>query len=146
MSTRVDLTAVQETYRLCYVRTPWAYFTRVPLEQQWGDHWERAPSTSEAGLPYGGERDQILKVAFDGPLLTPETGEHAHPFSVQEINDRRAPWLRTDSYFGGPPVHIMAGVTLEHFTELVELAGGTVYAPVGWGQLPERAHKPAPAA
>ncbi|MFX1764972.1 hypothetical protein PWP93_20765 [Paraburkholderia sp. A1RI-2L] len=145
MTTRVDLTAVQETYRLCYVHAPWAYFTRVPLDQQWGDHWERSPYTSEAGLPYGGEPDQILKVAFDGPLLTPETGEHAHPYSVQEINDRRAPWLRTDSYFGGPPVHIMAGATLQHFTERVELAGGTVYAPVGWGQLPARGSKRAAA-
>ncbi|WP_028219896.1 hypothetical protein [Paraburkholderia oxyphila] len=142
MTTRVDLTAVQETYRLCYVCTPWAYFTRAPLDQQWGDHWERAPYTSVAGLPYGGEPDQILKVAFDAALLTPETGEHAHPFSVQEINDRRAPWLRTDSYFSGPTVHIMAGATLQRFTELVELAGGAVYAPVGWGQLPEPSCRP----
>jgi hypothetical protein len=141
MITRVDLTAVQNDYHLCYVRTPWAYFTRMPLSHQWGDHWERAPYTTEAGLPYPGERDPILKVAFDGPLLTPETGEHAHPFSVQEINDRRAPWLRSESYFGGPPIHIMAGATLLQFTELVLLAGGHAYAPVGWGQLPEVPHK-----
>ncbi|WP_321788348.1 hypothetical protein [Paraburkholderia sp. J94] len=141
MATRVDLTGVQEVYRLCYVCAPWAYFTRAPLEQQWGDNWEKSPYTSEAGLPYGGERDQILKIAFDGPLLTPETGAHAHPFSVQEINSRRAPWLRTNSYFGGPPVHVMAGATLQRFTELVGLAGGAVYAPVGWGQLPALARK-----
>lgn len=31
----------------------------------------------------------------------------------------------------------MAGAALQHFTAQVELAGGTVYVPVGWGQLPE---------
>ena len=60
--------------------------------------------------------DQILKVGFDGPLLGPEEGEHAHPYSVQEINTRLAPWLRTQSYLGGPTIHIMAGVTPRLFT------------------------------
>ncbi|WP_321915635.1 MULTISPECIES: hypothetical protein [unclassified Paraburkholderia] len=136
MMTRVDLSAVQRVYRLCYVRTPWAWFTRIPLDQQWGEHWERAPFTREAGLPYSDAPEQILKVGFDAPLLDPETGEHAHPYSVQEINTQAAPWLRTESYLCGPPIHIMAGVTLQRFTELVELAGGIVYAPLGWGELP----------
>ncbi|WP_042266878.1 hypothetical protein [Paraburkholderia heleia] len=136
MSTRVDLSAVQTEYRLCYVRTPWAWFTRIPLDQQWGEHWERAPYMREAGLPYADEAGQILKVGFDGPLLSPEEGEHAHPYSVQEVNAKQASWLRTESYLGGPTIHIVAGVTLRRFMELVELAGGTVYAPLGWGELP----------
>jgi len=137
MTTRVDLTAVQDIYRLCYVRIPWAWFTRVPLQQQWGDRWEREYCAMDVGLPYGGEPDQILKVAFDGALYTPGKPEHGLAVSVQEINEGGAPWLHTDSYFGGPPVHIMAGASLQHFCELINLAGGSVYAPVGWGQLPE---------
>jgi hypothetical protein len=137
MFTRVDLSAVQGVYRLCYVRTPWAWFTRLPLDQQWGEHWERAPYMRESGLPYSDAADQILKVGFDGPLLGPEEGEHAHPYSVQGLNTKLAPWLRTQSYLGGPTIHIMAGVTLRRFTELVELAGGMVYAPLGWGELPK---------
>jgi len=137
MFARVDLSAVQSVYRLCYVRPPWAWFTRIPLDRQWGEHWERAPYMRESGLPYSDAADQILKVGFDGPLLGPEEGEHAHPYSVQEINMKLAPWLRTQSYLGGPTIHIMAGVTLRRFTELVELAGGMVYAPLGWGELPK---------
>lgn len=137
MAARVDLSAVQSLYRLCYVRTPWAWFTRIPLDHQWGEHWERAPYMRESGLPYSDAADQILKVGFDGPLLSPEEGEHGHPSSVQEVNARQAPWLRTQSYLGGPAIHIMAGVTLQRFTELIELAGGTVYVPLGWGELPK---------
>lgn len=141
MTTRVDLTGVQDIYRLCYVRPPWAYFTRLPLDQQWGDHWERAPYGPQAGLPYSGEPDQILKVAFEGPMLTPEALEHVHAYSVREINDQRTPWLSRESQLGGPPVYIMAGATLQRFLELVELAGGSVYAPLGWGELPEIPHR-----
>ncbi|WP_321845171.1 hypothetical protein [Paraburkholderia bannensis] len=136
MSARVDLSAVQDVYRLCYVRTPWAWFTRIALDQQWGERWERGPYTSESGLPYADEPDQILKLGFDGSLLSPEEGAHADTYSVQDINAKKTAWLHTENYFGGFPIRIMAGVSLQRFTELVELAGGMVYAPLGWGQLP----------
>ncbi|MBB3261917.1 hypothetical protein F4827_006791 [Paraburkholderia bannensis] len=136
MSARVDLSAVQNAYGLCYVRTPWAWFTRIALDRQWGERWEHAPYMRESGLPYADEPDQILKLGFDGPLLGPEEGAHAHSYSVQEINARKTAWLRSENYFGGVPIHIMSGVTIQRFTELVELAGGMVYAPLGWGQLP----------
>jgi hypothetical protein len=55
--------------------------------------------------------------------------------SVNEINRGDAPWLRTQSLAGNAPIHIMAGVTLESFVEQVELAGGHVFAPLGWGAL-----------
>ncbi|MFM0202581.1 hypothetical protein PQR53_22200 [Paraburkholderia fungorum] len=32
------------------------------------------------------------------------------------------PWLRTQSFVGNAPIHIMAGITLESFVEQVELA------------------------
>jgi hypothetical protein len=43
-----------------------------------------------------------------------------------------APWLRTQNLFGNAPVRIDAGVSLERFVELIELAGGRVFAPLGW--------------
>lgn len=45
------------------------------------------------------------------------------------------PWLRTQNFIGNAPVRIAAGVSLERFVELVELAGGRVFAPLGWGAL-----------
>ena len=37
---------------LCYVDSPWAYFTTRPLEKQWGDDWNDAPYEHNAGTPY----------------------------------------------------------------------------------------------
>lgn len=136
MTLRVDLNGVGNTYRLCFVRAPWAYLTRIDLDLQCGDAWDKAPYQFHAQLPYGASPDQILKVAFDGPLFPPEAGRNGHARSVLELNAGTWPWLRTEGYFHGPQIHIMAGVTLRKFNELVALAGGSVYAPIGWGELP----------
>jgi hypothetical protein len=137
MTLRVDLEGVGDTYQLCFVHEPWAYFTQVGLDRQWGDGWDKAPYQSHAQLPYDDRSDEILKVAFDGPLFPPEAGLNGHSRSVLELNSGAWPWLRTESYFHGPQIHIMAGATLHRFTELVALAGGTVFAPIGWGHLSE---------
>ncbi|WP_233870420.1 hypothetical protein [Paraburkholderia adhaesiva] len=144
MTMHVDLSGVQNRYRLCFVRDTWAFFTRLALDRQWGDNWERTPYERYAGAPYAGEPDQILKLAFDGPLLRPEAGTHGAAYSVEEINNGRVPWLRTESYLGTKQVFIMAGVTLEKFVPSVELAGGTVYVPLGWGDLIRRTGAIAP--
>jgi hypothetical protein len=130
-----DLNGVRQMYGLCFVRAPWAYFTRAPLDQQWGDGWERAPYERHAGPPYDDAAKQIVTVAFDGPLLTPDAGDGAQELSVNDINRGSAPWLRTQNVIGNAPVRIVAGVSLERFVELVELAGGRVLAPPGWGTL-----------
>ncbi|WP_248295082.1 hypothetical protein [Paraburkholderia sp. UYCP14C] len=135
MTLVANLDGVRNAYELCFVRSPWAYFTRLPLDQQWGDGWERTPYEQHAGPPYADAAQQILTVAFDGPLLTPDTGDDARALSVNEINRGDAPWLRTQNYIGNAPVRIVAGVSLERFVELVELAGGRVFAPLGWGAL-----------
>jgi hypothetical protein len=142
MSLLVNLDGVRHAYRLCFVRTPWAFCTRVPLDQQWGEYWERAPYQESAGDPYDDAPDQILKVAFDGPLFTPDAGRDGHIRSVLDINAGQTPWLRTESYAGGLPLHIMADVTLESFAISVELAGGCVYVPLGWGVPPASVASP----
>jgi hypothetical protein len=75
MGLTVDLNGVRDVYGLCFVRSPWAYFTRESLDQQWGDGWERSPYEEFAGDPYNDRADQILKLAFDGPLLTPDMSD-----------------------------------------------------------------------
>ncbi|MBP0593430.1 hypothetical protein J8I87_27785 [Paraburkholderia sp. LEh10] len=137
MTLRVDLDGVGNIYRLCFVRGPWAYFTRIGLDGQWGEGWDKAPYQVHARPPYGDSTDQILKIAFDGPLFPPEAGPNGHALSALELNAGVSPWLHTESYFHGTQIHIMAGVTLLRSTELIELAGGTVFAPIGWGGLPE---------
>lgn len=135
MGLSTDLDGVRHAYGLCFVRVPWAYFTRLPLNEQWGDGWERAPYEQHAGLPYEDAPQQILTVAFDGPLLPPDAGYDGRARSVNEINRGDAPWLRTQDFINNAPVRIAAGVSLERFVELVELAGGRVFAPLGWGSL-----------
>ncbi|ABE31123.1 hypothetical protein DR64_4001 [Paraburkholderia xenovorans LB400] len=135
MGLTTDLDGVRHAYGLCFVRVPWAYFTRLPLTGQWGDGWERAPYEQHAGLPYEDAAQQILTVAFDGPLLPPDAGYDGRARSVNEINRGDAPWLRTQDFINNAPVRIAAGVSLERFVELVELAGGHVFAPLGWGSL-----------
>ncbi|CAE6761372.1 hypothetical protein R75483_03574 [Paraburkholderia domus] len=46
-----NLDGVRHAYGLCFVRAPWAYFTRLTLDQQWGDGWERVPYEQHAGPP-----------------------------------------------------------------------------------------------
>lgn len=135
MALTTDLDGVRHAYGLCFVRAPWAYFTRMPLDQQWGEGWECAPFEQHAGLPYDDAEQQILTVAFDGPLLTPDTGYDNRARSVNEINRGDAPWLRTENFISNAPIRIPAGVSLEKFVELVDLAGGHVFAPLGWGRL-----------
>ena len=141
-----NLDGARNRYRLCFVRTPWAYFTRLPLERQWGDRWECAPYQTYAGNPYDDELNQILTVAYDGLLFTPDKGIDGIVCSALDINVGHAPWLRTESYMGGPPLQIMAGATLESFVEMVELAGGHVFAPIGWADLGDACGGSAPAA
>ncbi len=129
-----DLHGAREAYGLCMVRAPWAYFTRLPLNQQWGDGWEHAPYEKYAGAPYDDAAAQILTVAFDGPLYPPDSGYDGKARSANEINQGAAPWLRTQDFVRNTPIHIMAGVSLETFVTQVELAGGHVFAPLGLGR------------
>lgn len=89
---------VRHAYGLCFVRAPWAYFTRLPLDQQWGDGWERVPYQQHAGPPYTDSPEQILTVAFDGPLYAPDLGYDGKERSANEINRGEMPWLRTQSF------------------------------------------------
>lgn len=119
---------------LCYVRSPWAYFTTQPLNKQWGDDWNDSPYEHNAGEPYGPRKDkgedyEIILVAWSGPYEVPCEYETNSRWSVEMINSGKCPWLTADRYGSGntiiPP--IMAGTTLAQFKMMVGDAGGQVY-------------------
>ena len=115
-------------FRLCYVDGPWAWFTtRDPFTEQWGDDWDDAPYQDNAGDPYEWRPDRgvpeyrLLKVAYDGPLYTPEES-----LSVQEINQTGTPWLVSALYVEAE-VEIVGGTLFHEFERAVRQAGGRVY-------------------
>jgi len=116
------------TYRLCYVKDSWAWFTSLSLKQQWGSGWAKRPyeyNASPLGIPDGTDH-RMVKVAFDGEFRQPCDGFDNSPYSVEQINAGAAAWL-APGIFADHNVVIPAGTTLADFVTLVEEAGGTVY-------------------
>ena len=117
---------------LCYIKGPWAFFTTQPLEEQWGDDWGDAPYEHNAGYPYGpreGESWEIIKIAWDGPFITPDDGVINSRYSVQAINRGDIAWLRPEAWCKGPLRPISAGAILQEFRDRMISAGGMVYFP-----------------
>ena len=118
---------------LCYVDGCFAYFTTQPLEDQWGDDWNDAPYECNAGEPYRWhfEHDShktpwtIKKVAFDVGMETPSSPTGYGGYSVEDINAKQVPWLRTT--YSRHKVAIFAGVDIEEFAVLIREAGGQIY-------------------
>lgn len=141
---------IEETFRLCYVSSPWAWFTTQPVEDQWGDDWDDAPFQHNAGRPYDRVDHEAGKVAFDGPLHAPGDPPRLEydgigsqrpdsGVSVEEINTSGGdiPWLVETSFhpekYGTAGVEIPAGTSLPEFIELAHAADGAVYTAVGFG-------------
>ena len=138
---------------LCYIHEPWtrgetdrtAYFTTQPLTHQWGDDWDDAPYDCNAGRPYTWRSERyaqqpdgkyrmepnpdpqgrIYAIEFTGPFDTLAGIAFNTPYSVEDINGGRIPWLWTDNG-DDPPVVINAGVTVGEFRRRVKQAGGTL--------------------
>ncbi|KVD95490.1 hypothetical protein WS63_34355 [Burkholderia stagnalis] len=137
MALIANLNGARNGYRLCFVRVPWAWFTCLPIDEQCGESWAEVPYQDVAKPPYSDFRAQILKVAFDAPrLLPPEAGRLARACSVEQINLGAVPWLRSEDFVDGTGLVVPGGVTLAAFVEAIESAGGTVYGPLGWAELP----------
>ena len=122
---------MRPVFRLCYVDGPWAWFTtRVPFTEQWGDDWNDAPYPDNAGDPYEWRPDRgvpeyrLLKVAYDGPLRTPD--ERGQSCSVQEVNETGIPWLASDPT-APVEVEIRGGTMFFEFERAVRQSGGRVY-------------------
>ncbi len=137
MTLIANLDGAGPLYRLCFVRSPWAWFTCLPLDAQCGERWADVPYQNAAKPPYSDSRTQLLRVAFDAPgLLPPEAGRHGHAWSVQQINHGATPWLRSEDFVDAMTLTVPAGTTLAAFVEKIEAVGGTVYGPLGWAELP----------
>ena len=91
-------------FRLCYVDGPFAYFTTQKLSDQWGDDWNDAPYEHNAGRPYEwSETDkapkwEILKVAFEAPLTTPDSDVSNCSYCVRDINKGQVAWLESEPW------------------------------------------------
>jgi hypothetical protein len=111
----------KEELKLCYVDSPWAYFTDKPVDKVWGDDWNDAPYEHNAGTPY----EYALRVAYDGDFRTPSDCTLNSVYSVENINKGITPWLRTwkDNAW------IFAGTPYDGFCQWVKANGGTVYEP-----------------
>jgi hypothetical protein len=144
-TTRIEMTTPTssyppgaETFVLCYVSYPWAWFT-TDLKNTWGDDWNDAPYEHNAGEPYGWasymqergvEPYLILRVAYDGPFEAPDAYVTNSQWSVEQINAGMVPWLQTDRYIPDHRVTIMAGMPLPQFERAILEGGGNIFRPV----------------
>lgn len=126
-------------WNLCYVKRNFAYFTSIPLELQWGDDWNDAPYEHNAGEPYYDHRPNpgasyidhsILKVAYDGNFEEPRDSFSNSSYSVEQINKREVPWLK--SWLKEDELTVWGGDSLDTFIEVVTKGGGNVYIPLGF--------------
>ena len=116
---------------LCYIEGPWAFFTTQSLEEQWGDDWNDAPYEHNAGYPYGSDEGdwEIVRIAWDGPFVTPDDGVINSRYNVRAINRGDIAWLRPESWRKELARPIPAGTTLQEFKDRMISAGGMVYFP-----------------
>jgi hypothetical protein len=119
--------------KLCYIKNDWAYFTTANLKDQWGDDWNDRPYEHNAGEPYEWYEDrnipeyQIIKIAFECDLVTPDYCCVNSSYSVEDINiKKKIPWLKTYDW-GKEKIEIWAGTTLYEFIQTILSMGGKVY-------------------
>lgn len=125
--------------KLCYVDRDVAYFTTLPVREQWGDDWNDRPYDCNAGRPYRwyesskepNPKYQIFLAYWAAPLQQPNQLEWLCSInvnlSVQDINSGMVPWLQTTGGDARPKhFHIFAGTSFEEFSEIVRELGGTV--------------------
>ena len=117
--------------RLCFVKGNIAYFTTQDLSKQWGDDWNDTPYEHNAGEPYTDHAKKpswhIYCLMFNGCFLEPCSNQINSPFSVEQINKRLVPWLKSEPWADDPTVNIWAGTDMKEFYELIVKAGGKVY-------------------
>jgi len=119
---------------LCLVKENRAYFTSVPLENQWGDDWNDSPYEHNAGSPYKQDKQgnpvEIVEVIFDSDFISPCTGLDNSSYSVEKINSGVVPWLRSPDYLRHVDIRIFAGCTLDLFIQYIKMSGGKIFMEV----------------
>lgn len=135
-----------EDYKLCYLSADEGvvYFTTKELtgpNRQWGDDWNDAPISCNAGTPYtphpardtdwdeaGNPLWDVIRCKLATDLLSFED-THSGLFSctVERINNGELPWLI------GNGVALWAGTSYPEFCKAIHQSGGAVGLPYSYG-------------
>ena len=133
-------------FKLCYISDKCAYFTTQDIADQWGDDWNDAPYEHNAGEPYlptmhDTEHWDIDQIFYRGGFETPaDVGNGNSPWSVDDINKHRVPWLtfhywdrdpKTTNWIRVDEDKIYAGATREEFIGFIKKHGGRVWLESG---------------
>ena len=99
--------------------------------------WNDAPYEHNAGYPYADHRrddervqHDLVRIGFSADLYKPCDSHVNSPYSVEDINDGKVPWLSSwarEDYV--PETTIFAGCKIKNFIEKIESCGGEVYLP-----------------
>ena len=118
----------------------YAYFTPLPLDEQWGDDWNDAPYDCNAGDPYDDVIDEVeekdgLKFVTKSHEITivripfviksynaslPKDYGYNTPFCIQSINHGAVAWIYDYNSTNGKYVTVGAGDTPEEFLKKLE--------------------------
>lgn len=122
-------------YKLCYIKNNKAYFTSN-WKEQWGDDWDNRPYEHNAEEPYyhywKNNVEYPIKMKelyFELPCLYSEPCEgHVNsPYSVEDINNHRCPWLTIQT--SNKTHYIFAGTSYTKFIKQIEELDGRIYLP-----------------
>lgn len=121
----------------------YAYFTPLPLDEQWGDDWNDAPYDCNAGCPYDDVTDEVkesekfpgLKYVTKSHEITiiqvpfkiksfntryPKDWGYNCPFCVDDINRGAVAWIYDFNYQNKKAVCIHAGINPFDFINKVK--------------------------
>lgn len=123
---------MKKIFKLCFVDNGNAYFTDVDIKDIWGDDWNDAPYEHNCGYPYASVGQEFKTIRFfptgvgysiDEPKDSLEfyrTYIDNSPFSVEDINNKKTPWLRIyeDDLSEKILERIYAGATIEKVIDI----------------------------
>jgi hypothetical protein len=139
-------------FRLCYIdprRPNCAWFTTAPItgpQRQWGDDWNDAPYEHNSEPPYEWAaymrtpEYHLERLYFEVDGEQPCDRSFNSPWSVEQINVGRVPWLILSdvkreaaldhdghTIIEDDPSVIMGGETIDGFKRKVKAAGGLIF-------------------
>ena len=125
------------TLKLCFVKNNFAWFTSCPISHQWGDDWDGFPYEYNAGEPYDShetkdgskQKHTVVRVAWEGPYITPDGLDQKNTWSAKSINKGNVPWLSSSPWSEDQLQPIHSGTSLRDFIALIQDSGGTVFVP-----------------
>lgn len=108
-------------YKLCYIdqsmnHSSVVYFSQSEPGDVWGDDWNDAPFEHNAGIPYEEFAPFVTFVAFD--LILPNTEFVNSYYSVEDLNQKKFPWVREEIYQEDKKLY--AGASVKEFIELMD--------------------------